>query len=260
MTFLANQWAAIAFSLLWVLGGEVPGITEFWQPAVIAVLYISGQIGTFSAITHGDVSIATPVFGVKVILVAFLVTVVGGETLPGAVWVAAFLATVGIAMVQWTGTGRGENRKLLLTILCAVGASTSFSLFDVLVQRFSPAWGGAGRILPVVFWFVAVFSLGFLPWFQKEKFQSPKLRTPLLIGALLIALQAICIVFTLSTFGDAARVNVVYATRGIWGVALAWLVAHRFGGSEADVGRAAMTLRLGGATLITLAVILAILS
>ncbi|MDA7865122.1 EamA/RhaT family transporter, partial [bacterium] len=61
-------------------------------------------------------------------------------------------------------------------------------------------------------------------------------------------------------FGDAARVNVVYALRGLWGVALAWLAAKIWGGAEAEHTRSTMLLRVVGATILTSAVILAIVA
>ncbi|TWU08539.1 hypothetical protein Pla52n_11220 [Stieleria varia] len=259
VTFVANQWAGLIFSALWFLGGNTPTLQQLWQPAVIALLYIGGQVGTFVAITHGDVSIAAPMFGVKVIMVAVLLTIIGGVSLPLAIWIAAGLATAGIALVQWTGTGLGKNRLLGFTIAAAMAASTCFSFFDVLVQRWSPEFG-VGRLVPIMFWFVAVFSIGFAPWIQRQKLRDPQLRKAVLGGGLLIAMQAFCIVFTISNFGDAAAVNVVYSMRGIWGVSLAWLIARRFGGAEADLGRSKMLTRLAGATLITIAVVLAVLS
>ena len=59
-----------------------------WQPAIIAALFVLGLAFTF-AIEKGDVSIATPIFGVKVVFVAFLVTLMGLQDLPTSVWQAA---------------------------------------------------------------------------------------------------------------------------------------------------------------------------
>ena len=81
-----------------------------------------------------------------------------------------------------------------------------------------------------------------------------------LAGSLLIAMQAICIVVAVGVFGDAARVNVVYALRGLWGVALAWLAARKWGGAEAEHSRETMLFRVAGATVLTTAVILAIVA
>ena len=256
-SFLANMWAAVLFSSLWILGGAGQPWLMLWQPAIIAVLYIAGLIFTFCAIENGDVSIATPVFGLKVLFVAVLVTLVMGQTLPTLVWGAAGLAVFGIGMIQWTSSG--HPRRLIFTIVFALLAASSFATFDVLVQKWSPAWG-TGRFLPAVYWIVAILSLGFLPVVQFDKLKDPKVRLPLYLGSLLIACQAIFIVFTVSKFGDATRVNVVYATRGLWGVLFAWGVAKVWGGSEADVPTKQMVIRFCGAILLTGAVILAILA
>ncbi len=259
VSLIANWWAALLFSGFWLLDSSPVQLGLLWQPALVGMLYVIGQIGTFSAISHGDVSIAAPLFGIKVLLVAILATALGGQSLPLSIWVAAVLATIGIAMVQWTGTGK--RSRIWYTIFSALAASLSFSIFDVLIQKFCTSEGAGwstGRFLPIMFWCVAVYSLIFLAGFQADRFREPAVRRSLLIGGLLIALQAICIVFTLSTFGDAPRVNVVYSMRGIWGVLLAWAAALIWGGSEADLSRSAMSWRLGGATLITTSVVIAI--
>jgi len=260
VSLVANLWAATFFSAFWMLESHPIQPSLLWQPALVAVFYITGQIGTFSAITHGDVSIAAPLFGVKVLLVAILATLLGGQQLPVAIWAAALLATAGIGLVQWTGHGR--HSRVWYTVGSALGASVSFSIFDVLIQRFCvgpDAGWSTGRFLPIMFWCVGLYSVVFLRGFQREKFGDPEIRRSLLIGGMLIALQALCIVFTLSAFGDAPRVNVVYSMRGIWGVLLAWATALIWGGSEADLTRRVMVTRLAGALLITISVVLAIL-
>lgn len=253
--FVSNQCTAVCFSTLWLFGGDGQPWLMLWQPAIIAFLYILGLLLTFSAINCGDVSIATPVFGVKVLLVAILLTFVGDKPLATSVWYAAALATFGIAMIQWTG--RSNPKRVVTTIVLAISAATSYATFDVLVQRWAPAWG-AGRFLPISFWFVALFSLGLIPWIDLGSLRKPEIAANLWPGSVLLALQAICIVFTLSVFGDAARVNVVYALRGLWGVTLAWWVAKRWGGNEESLSRGVLLTRLSGAALLTLAVALAI--
>ncbi len=255
ITFVSNQWAAILFSILWLFGGSGQPWSLLWQPAVVACLYILGLTFTFSAVENGDVSLATPIFGVKVVLVAVLLTFVASQQLSANLWYAACLASLGIGLIQWTGAA--HHHRVAMTVSLAIAAAVSFATFDVLVQRWAPAWG-AGRFLPIVYWMAAVLSLGFLPHVQWHAITDRKLRPAVLAGTILIALQAICIVLTLSVFGDATRVNVVYALRGLWGVLFAWAAAHWWGGSEAELPRQTMLLRLGGAGLLTAAVILAI--
>ena len=260
VSLVANLWAATLFSGFWFMESDPVNYRLLWQPALVGLFFICGQMGTFFAITHGDVSIAAPLFGVKVLLVAILATLIGGVTLAPAIWVAATMATIGIALVQWTGSGK--RKRIWYTIASAMGASTSFSVFDVLVQRFCSSEAAAwttGRFLPIMFWFVATYSSLFLIGFQWDKFGLRAVRRSLLIGGFLIGMQAICIVFTLSAFGDAPRVNVVYSMRGIWGVVLAWGAALIWGGNEANLTRKTMFFRLGGALLITISVVIAIL-
>ena len=159
-------------------------------------------------------SIATPVFGVKVVFVAFLLTFVGHQRLPTGVWIAAALATLGIALIQWTG--RGHPQRVIFTVLLALSAASCYATFDVLVQHWAPLWG-AGRFLPIVYWMVGFVSLALIPWVDWPKLFDPKLRSFFLFGSLLIALQAVCIVVAVGVYGDAARVNVVYALRGLVG-------------------------------------------
>jgi len=255
--FLTNEFSAVIFSVLWFFGGPSQPWWLLWQPATIAFLFIAGLVFTFLAIQLGDVSIATPLFGVKVLLVAIILTFVGQERLPLGVWYAAALATFGIALIQWTG--RSHPRRVLLTVSLALSAASCYATFDVLVQRWAPAWG-AGRFLPIVYWIVGIASLPLIPWVNWEKLGEPRVRRLVVAGSLLLALQAVCIVVAVAVFGDAARINVVYALRGLWGVGLAWGAAKIWGGAEGELGRGVMPMRAAGASLLTIAVVLAILS
>jgi len=254
---VSNLASGIAFSIFWPLGGTFRGWDEIWQPAIIASLFIMGLLFTFLAIEKGDVSIAAPILGVKVVFVAFLVSILGIQELSSSVWQAAFMATLGIGLIQWTG--RGKSNHAWLTVAWSLAAAFSFATFDVLVQRWAPAWG-VGRFLPIVYWMVGLSSLPLLLRLPYRELRKPKVLFPLTAGAALIALQAICIVSTLAVFGDAARVNVVYSLRGLWGVILAWAVAKQWGGSEAMHKSSTMLIRLAGAVILAAAVVLVVLS
>lgn len=255
--FLANMISAVIFSLLWTLGGTMQPLTLLWQPFVIAILFSLGLTFTFLAIEQGDVSIATPVLGVKVIIVAMILTVFVGEALPSTVWWAAVLAVLGIGIIQWTGNA--HPKRAVFTVTFALLAATSFACFDALVQQWAPAWG-AGRFLPIVYWMVGLLSLTMIPWVDFSVLRNPRLRRLILPGAALIALQAICITFAVANFGDAARINVVYALRGLWSVLFAWIAAKIWGGAEAELDSVGLVTRLVGAVLLTAAVVLVVTS
>ena len=73
-----------------------------------------------------------------------------------------------------------------------------------------------------------------------------------------MATQTMSMCYCLAQFGDAPRINIVYALRGLWGVILAWLLAKTLRTNEASVGRPIMLRRLAGAVLLTGAVVLAV--
>ena len=254
--FFSNIFSALVFTPMWFLGGVNQPASMLWQPGIIAVLFFLGLTFTFLAVERGDVSIATPVLGVKVVLVAVLVTLITKTQLGLSVWCGAVLAMLGIALIQWTG--RADKSRMWFTIAFALLAASSFATFDVLVQSWAPAWG-PGRFLPITYAMVGAFSLALAPWVNWAALKDQRVRRLLFPGSLLVALQAVCIVFTLAAFGDAARVNVVYSMRGIWAVGLAWAAAKLWGGAEAELSRSMLTTRVLGAITLTVAVVIVIL-
>ncbi|MCA9049873.1 MAG: hypothetical protein KDA89_14155, partial [Planctomycetaceae bacterium] len=145
-----------------------------------------------------------------------------------------------------------------LTIGLALLAALSLSLFDICLQIWGPLWTST-EFLPVAFGFTALFSCVLLPKVDSVKcLREQKAAGLILTGTLLMAVQAMSMSFALGTFGDAIRVNIVYALRGLWGVLLAWLLARWTLGGERQLGTRVMLTRLLAAGLLTAAVIIAI--
>lgn len=279
--FVTNVGLAIVFSGLWLMGGTVrPDL--WWQPVSIAIMFMAGLALTFYAVNQGDVSVATPVFGVKVIFVPLLLWGLHSTSLPPSLWISAAMATVGIAAIQFKmrkrptqtdgpaaaeqatatadqqASGANVRRAALIAIGAASGAAAIYAMVDVSLQTWSPSWG-AGRLLPLSFWCVGLMSLPMawsVPW---RRLANPPATRLLLGGSLMTVGQVVCITFTLSYFGDATRVNVVYGLRGLWSVALAFLVAKIWGGREAELSGLELAQRTVGAILLTGAVIVAII-
>ena len=258
-TFVANMCAASVFSILWMIDGGNANLPLIWQPGLVAILFISGQIFTFLALERGDVSVATPVLSVKVVLVAVMLTIILGEAPPVKVWLAACGATMGIVLIQRTAGSR-DSTRYLFSVIFALLAATSFAIFDVAVQNWAPQWG-PGSFLPIMFWMAAGLSFGFLPWVKYKKvLRRPTAVILVVSGGLLIALQAFLLVTTIAYFSDAARINIVYSMRGLWSVILAWAFAQWLAAGESNVSTKIMASRLVGALLLTVAVIVAIIA
>lgn len=259
-TLVSNLSTALGLVLLWPMGGNLPPISTWWQPALVAVSFIIGQACVFIAYHRGDVSVATPVLGVKIILVAFFTTWLIGDPLSWQLWLGAVLSTLAVVLINRTDrSAPAAGGKTGFTVLMAVGCAAFFALFDVLVQKWGPAWG-AGRFLPVMMIMVAAISIAAHPFFSK----GPLLcrgtgRGWLWAGASLIALQSTIFVAAIVIFRKAAQLNVVFSSRGLWSVLLVWGAGHWFHNSEQKTDATVLRLRLLGACVMMAAIALVVL-
>jgi drug/metabolite transporter (DMT)-like permease len=252
--FVANLVAALMFQPLLLLGGTIhPEL--WWQPLLGALCFVGGQWLTYHSLEHGDVSVATPVLGIKILLVAVLVTAWTGEALRAKLWVAALLATVGIACLNQRG-GRVAHHHVGRTVLSAGLAAAAYATFDVLAQQWAPRWG-IGRFLPITLGMAALLSFAFVPRFSAPLAALP--RTTwwwLLGGTATIGSQSMLFVSSVSYWGHAPQLNVLYSSRGLWSVVLVWLAGHWVSNREQGLGGAVLAWRLGGATLMLAAIAL----
>ncbi|HMJ90807.1 MAG TPA: DMT family transporter [Candidatus Acidoferrum sp.] len=258
IAWVCNFTAALVFVPMALLGGTLRPWHDFWQPAVVALLFVAGQVFTFRSLEVGDISVATPVLGLKIILVGFFTTVLLRDQLTPTLWIAAVLSTAAVALLNIT---RGTtHRRIGLTIAMSSFAAIAYALFDVLVQRWSPSWG-IGRFLPVMMAFVALYSLPICAFSEVRRSNAsfrPAARW-LMAGALCFAVQSIMFVSTIALFGEATVANVLYSARGLFSVLAVWLVGHWFKNREQHLGPRVLTWRLCGAALLMLAIALVLL-
>ena len=249
--------AACLFPVLSLLGGTMQPAALFWQPAIVGALFVAGQLLTLLAVARGDVSIAAPVLGVKVLIVPAASRFLVADQLSARIWIAAAIAVVGIAFVQ-ARDATIQRSRIAASIGFALLAACAMTLFDLLIQRWAPVWG-AGYFLPIAFACAALFSLAFIPLADRPAELRRLGVLPLLAwGALFMSLQAIGMTVTLGVFGDATRVNIVYSLRGLWGVLLTWLLASHLNASGSGASHRTMVMRLIGAVLIGLSVVISV--
>ena len=256
-TLVSNLSTAAAIVCLWPLGGQIPSWSLWWQPFVVALLFVAGQGFVFMAYHRGDVSLATPILGVKIILVAIGAAWFLAEPLSWRMWTGAGLSTLAVALLNRSGSKTGG--KTGVTILLAGGCALSFALFDVLVQKWGPAWG-AGRFLPVMMVMVAVISLAAHAVWGRGPLGLTGPPAPwMLAGSAIIAVQSAIFVSAIVIYKNAAPANVCFSSRGLWSVVLVWVAGHWFHSHERLHGAAAMRWRLAGAALMMAAIALVML-
>lgn len=258
VTFFANVGMGVVALPLLLLPVEAGGEIAWHLPLIAALSFFLGQIFTFLALFQGDVSVATPLMGSKILFVAFLSVFLVRQPVPLLWWVAAGLATVALALL-----GGGKNplkARLWPTVPYALISAFLFASTDIFVQEWAPRWGFT-RFMPVMFGLVAIYSLAFIPFFKRPAFTvAPGGWRWLGGGSVLLGVQALMMAFSLATFGHATALNISYGSRGIFSVLLIWMAGHWFSNEERSMGRGIMTRRLIGAALLMGALILVILS
>jgi len=259
-----GPWRMSALTTWFIGAGFIPmfflaepmGLPEpLFPPLVAGTLFFFGQLFTIISITRGDVSVATPVLGSKVILVVVFLTVFTADPMSGKTWMAAFLTVFGIVFLQWDP--RVEHRgRVWFTVGVAFLSACFFAGADVMVQE-GCRESGFYRFMSVSAVATVVWSLGLIPFFNAPIWKLPRGSLKhVLIGCILISLQAVMLAFAIGYFGDAAGANIVYSSRGIWSVVLVWWVGHWFANREREAGGIVLTLRGVGATLIVSAIVL----
>lgn len=253
VSFITNWIQAAVFAPFWLLGGSAFAWSHLGHCAITGFTFFVGQVFTFLALNRGDVSVATPVLGTKVIFVALFATLLAAEPLSAGLWCAAILTTVATALL-----GGGSARRLRQagqSLLFGFSAAAAFALTDVLSSMWAPSWG-FGHYAPVMFLFVATYSLALIPHFRGSLRELP--WGWLAPGAALLGLQACGIAYAIIVFHSATATNVVYNSRGIWSVLLVWTIGPWFDNTERAQGVRVMSRRLAGSLLLLAAIFLVV--
>jgi drug/metabolite transporter (DMT)-like permease len=254
ITFVTNWVLAACFSVLWLFPAENSvSFTNLWHAFIAALLFFIGQIFTFLALSRGDVSVATPVLGSKVIFVALFTVLLGAAVVTPAMWCAVLLTAVATALLG--GGGKVQRDALFRSLLYGFSAASVFGLTDVLQQRWVRQWGFP-HFAAMMFLYVALLSFVLIPFFRGSLRELPAATWRWTLGGgTVLALQAGGIAWAIVYVG-ATTTNVLYNSRGVWSVVLVWTIGHWVGNSERAQGGAIMLRRLCGSALLLVAIFL----
>jgi drug/metabolite transporter (DMT)-like permease len=223
----------------------------YW-PLVASLMYFTAQASTFVAMRIGDVTVLTPVLGSKVLFVAMFTVVLGAGRIPWTWWLAVCLSATAVFMLSLSHWR--DRKRLLQTVALGMFSAALYSRCDLIFQMHAQEIGTfpfAGIMMAAVL----LESFLLVPFFKQPLRSIPRAARPWAVwGSMLGAAQSGGMAYTLGVYGQAAAVNVVYSTRGLWSIILVWLIGPWFGNQERDIGRGVMTRRLLGALLLLAAV------
>ena len=265
VNFFCNIVLALLFQIFWFFPGSRITPSSMMGPAACGALFFLGQISTFRALSSGDVSVATPLLGIKVILVALFSLFIIGRALPASWWFASLLASFAIALISYSPGG--SHRRLSSTICWSLAAAALFALTDVFVQYWVTLTDYS-RFAPLMFGVTGLLSFLYLPALLKRKRHCKDSPAPthltksaiiwLAAGAFLLSLQALGIYSAIGLYRSATMTNILYGSRCLWSVLIAWTLGALAGDCiPSDRNRSSiMRWRLAGALLLFVAMVL----
>jgi drug/metabolite transporter (DMT)-like permease len=254
--FVNNLVVSLGFQPFFWFDPHPLDLSLVYLPMITGGLFFIGNIANVIAFRRGDVSLVTPLMGTKTLFVALAASVGFHEAQPPGLWLAAVLTMVAVLVLGWTDMRTGN--RVSLAVVCTLISAASFGVCDAMTQAWAPRVG-PGKFITLMSTTIALLTLGCIPWFRAplRALTRPAWKW-LLLGAVFTATQAVLVASSLAWFHDATRINVVYSTRGLWGIVLVWFVGHWFGSDERATAGHRMIWRAVGAMLLFIAVILAV--
>jgi drug/metabolite transporter (DMT)-like permease len=258
--FFSNLATTILLLPLLSLASKPHPSALFYQPLLAGLAFFSGIVLNIVALHRGDVSIATPLLGTKVLFVAVFTMMVLGKPVLPSLWISAVLVTVALVILR--GPANRVHHRFWATVFFAVGSSSAFALCDIFFQLWTRIWG-VGLFVPIVFGTVCMLSFTLLRWFPVSAgVVTGNTWKWLIAGCVLNGLQTLGIVICVGLFrhpNAATAVNIVYNSRGIWSVMLVWILGDWFGNIEREQGARVMAARFTGAVLLLSAIVITLL-
>jgi drug/metabolite transporter (DMT)-like permease len=262
VTALSNlSMAGWSAPLIFFFPGQ-PNASGFWGAILAGTALFLGRTCAIRALSHGDLSHATPLLGTKTIFVAVLTSFFLDDPITPGLMAGAILTSLAVTLLSITPTPLAKSwwpgKFDRATTLWALLAAFFFALTDIVVQKFARLLG-VGWFQPLMFSTLALLTpLLFLPKLPRPNslhaLLPPPSRASTMAGSAVIGFQTSLVILVIGIFGHATATNVVYAARGLWAV----LLEGAAGGGAAANDRRILILRLTGAALLLAAVALAV--
>jgi len=188
VAFITNQAFFFFFVPYWYLYPTPIPPELLWAPALAGVAAFVGAVSQFLALKLGDVSLATPLLGLKVLMVAVFARLILQNPIPPEWWAGAVLSALGVYLI-----GKPKDQKmtraLFLTVFFSLLSVTGFAIMDVLMAGWAKEFG-FHRFVVIQQSVIAFLSLGMMPFFH-EPIDNIPIRAWgwLMAASLLIILQ-----------------------------------------------------------------------
>lgn len=224
-----------------------------WQPFLIGIFFAAGNWATFLCSHKGEVSLMTPIMGIKILLVILFLHIIVGVETPKSLIFAGLLCCAAVFIMGYSKSATTPRSKRLWTYALAAIACISYAMCDVLFQKFSGNFDGM-IILSLNNIVLAILSVPYTKTLCRD-FRNSNKKTLALgtFSAILMTAEAVLMVIAIIGEVGAGLCNILYNTRGIMSVLLI-LAAGHINPSLRELNKASTLRRLTGSTMIMLAV------
>ena len=255
MLVMNNILSGLVFIPAIFFDSTMPDWSIVWQPLLASGFCAIGNIAIFICAEKGEVSLMTPIMGIKIMFVIFFSRILLNTSIPHSITLAGIICCMAVFIMGWQKKTLHSSNKLVITISLALCACISYALCDVIMQKYAPNFT-RNAMLSLTTVAMPLSIIPFLPRFFKDVVRSNK--TTLAVGAT----SAIIMVFEmylmfLSIVGEvgAALCNILYNTRGIISVIVIFIVG-KFIKEMKEVSKTSALQRIIGASMILGAVVI----
>lgn len=247
-----NFIAGAAFAPL-IFVSPLPGdLVLLWQPLLVGLLCSAGNVATFICAERGEISLMTPIMGMKMIFVIVFAGAFLDAPLPSSIVAAGVICCVAVFIMGFE-RGSLKSRKIAFTVSLAVAACLCYAACDVLIQKFAPNFSKGAMVgfMTVVMPFSV---LPFAPRFLREAAASGRRELSLGVAAgALMVLEMFLMILAISGPVGASLCNILYNTRGIMSIVFVYLLGRKFAPLK-ELSGASAAQRAAGAAMILAAV------
>ena len=190
----------------------------------------------------------------------------GVESLSATVWAAALLAAIAIFLLGMADQKPHSKDRVVvhkkspwISIGLALTATAIFGGVDTIFSHAGEKFGKLS-ILVAAMGFFALFSLAMLPLARREP-KAPVSTKAVVLSSIAFGVQAVCLNFANVMLAQPTIVNIIYSSRGLFGITHTWFFGHWFENKErAEVSSTVMIRRCFGALLLMTSIVLVVIS
>lgn len=260
VVFVSNWMIVILWAGVFLIEPGFPEGSLWWAPFVGGLARILGGACLLTALRIGDVSVQTPLGGLKVIFVTLFAALMGVEGLTIAHWGAAILTLMSVYLLgKGTAESSHNHQRIISAIVLSFVAAICFGFSDVL-GAFAGEKVGVRLYMSYNFFTSAIGALCFIPFFQQRLRDISRECWPWLFGGtFFLGLEVMLLMGSIVVYKEATTANILYALRGVWAILLVWFLGHWFHNKEREHGKKVMFQRLLGTVLLVLAIALVLI-